>query len=173
MKYDDRITPDDIDNVEDAIAQFSSAWRHMVDVHNNMKGDCNEIISMDDKNTTWTVGSIDDVYHGAFQKWVEGCKKNIDAYRKHLGGKSEKIIRITRPAWIQETYKISSVFVGDLLPPTGKEIDPSIVRMYLEDHETIQLESEISCHMDLTNFADFAQEHDFADITLDEIEEVK
>ena len=93
---DERMTPEDIEKIEDAIAEFSSAWMHMVDVHNNMKGDCNEIISTDDKNTTWTVGSIDDVYHGAFQKWVKSCKNNIEAYKEHLGNKSEKIIRITR-----------------------------------------------------------------------------
>ena len=33
-------------------------------------------------------------------------RKNIQKYRDHLDTKTTKLIRITRPAWIKETYRV-------------------------------------------------------------------
>ena len=53
------------------------------------------------------------------------------------------------------------------------EINPVIIRKWLEDENTIQLETEVSCHMDSSNaIGAEIHEDDFAEITLEEIEEV-
>ena len=52
------------------------------------------------------------------------------------------------------------------------EINPVIIRKWLEDENTIQLETEVSCHMNSSNaIGAEIHEDDFAEITLDEIEE--
>ena len=79
-----------------------------------------------------------------------------------------KKIIITRPAWIQETYLISAEFSGVCLPEVGEEIDPTVVKMYLEDHQTVQLETEISCHMDANDAHLDAMESDYDRVYLDE-----
>lgn len=75
---------------------------------------------------------------------------------------------ITRPAWIQETYLVSAEFSGVCLPEVGEEIDPSVVKMYLEDPQTVQLETEISCHMDANDAHLDAMESDYDRVYLDE-----
>ena len=79
-----------------------------------------------------------------------------------------KKIIITRPAWIQETYLISAEFSGVCLPEVGEEIDPTVVKMYLEYHQTVQLETEISCHMDANDAHLDAMETEYDRIYLDE-----
>ena len=79
-----------------------------------------------------------------------------------------KKIIITRPAWIQETYLISAEFSGVCLPEVGEEIDPTVVKMYLEDHQTVQLETEISCLMDANDAHLDAMETEYDRIYLDE-----
>ena len=55
----------------------------------------------------------------------------------------------------------------------GKELNYKSARRILEDENTIQLETEVSCHMDSSNaIGAEIHEDDFAEITLDEIEEV-
>ena len=79
-----------------------------------------------------------------------------------------KKIIITRPAWIQDTYLNSAEFSGVCLPEVGEEIDPTVVKMYLEDHQTVQLETEISCHMDANDAHLDAMETEYDRIYLDE-----
>ena len=79
-----------------------------------------------------------------------------------------KKIIITRPAWIQETYLISAEFSGVCLPEVSEEIDQRVVKMYLEDHQTVQLETEISCHMDANDAHLDAMETEYDRIYLDE-----
>ena len=55
----------------------------------------------------------------------------------------------------------------------GMEINPVIIRKWLEDENTIQLETEISCHMDANDSHLDEMEDDYDRITLDEIEEVE
>ena len=81
-------------------------------------------------------------------------------------------ITITRPAWIQETYEVSSS-QGLRMSCLSTPCPPSIIRKWLEDDTTIQLGTEVSCHMDTSNTVGAEiHEDEFAEITLDEIEEV-
>jgi hypothetical protein len=176
-EFDKNMTKEDLDNLEEAIHEFTRSWQKLMNVCMDTNGDCNEIISetlgLKIPMMSWqTIGSLDDVFHDGFQVWLKACNQNILSYRDHLAQKITKLIRITRPAWIKETYKVS--FVGDSLPEEGEEIDPSVIRQYLEDENTIQLETEISCHMDSSNaIGAEIHEDEFAEITLDEIEEVE
>ena len=175
-EFDKNMTKEDLDNLEEAIHEFTRSWQKLMNVCMDTNGDCNEIISetlgLKIPMMSWqTIGSLDDVFHDGFQVWLKACNQNILSYRDHLAQKITKLIRITRPAWIKETYKVS--FVGDSLPEEGEEIDPSVIRLYLEDENTIQLETEISCHMDANDSHLDEMEDDYDRITLDEIEEVK
>lgn len=194
-EFDKNMTREDLDNLEEAIAEFTIAWQNMINVCMDTKGNCNAIISeltMQEHRDaltsgkgqrfvpkiSWqTTGSLDDIFHDEYQTWLKVCKENILSYREHLAKKSTKLIKITRPAWIQETYKVSMPsypdFVMDEFPKEGEEIDPSVIRQYLEDENTIQLETEISCHMDANDSHLDEMEDDYDRITLDEIEEVE
>ena len=44
-EFDSKMTSEDIDNIEEAIAEFTNAWQNLIDFCNDMSGDCNEIIS--------------------------------------------------------------------------------------------------------------------------------
>lgn len=90
---DTRITPEDIDNIEDAIANFAESFRTLVNVCDDMNGDCNEIISQgrpwrlmpiekQDIPTRWCVGSLDDVFHIEFNAWLKMCYLQIKHYRE-------------------------------------------------------------------------------------------
>ena len=176
-EFDSKMTSQDIDNIEEAIAEFTSAWQNLTNVCNDMSGDCNEIISerLGSKSLkiSWMrMGSLDDIFHDEYQKWLKVCKENILSYREYLDNKkSTKVIRITRPAWIQETYRITTDM--DSSYSRENKVHPKIIRSWLENEDTIQLETEVSCHMDSSNAigADI-HEDEFAEITLDEVEEV-
>jgi len=175
-EFDSKMTSKDIDNIEEAIKEFTTAWENLKDVCNDMSGDCNEIISetlgLKNPKMSWqTQGSLDDVYYEGLQKWGNACRENIQTYRDHLAKKSTKLIKITRPAWIQETYKISFLQSGMTIPKEGKGIDPSVIRQWLEDENTIQLGTEVSCHMDANDSHLDEMEDDYDRITLDEITE--
>ena len=79
-------------------------------------------------------------------------------------------ITITRPAWIQETYEVSSsegIQMG--INPSNA---PWTIRKWLEYDSTVQLGTEVSCHMDTSNTVGAEiHEDEFSEITLDEIEE--
>ena len=195
-EFDKNMTKEDLDNLEEAIHEFTRSWQKLINVCMDTKGNCNEIISelklqehrdaltsgkgqrFVPKMSWQTTGSLDDVFHDGFQVWLKACNQNIQTYRDHLAKKSTKLIKITRPAWIQETYKVSfSELMTDGLLPTkileGMEINPVIIRKWLEDENTIQLETEISCHMDANDSHLDEMEDDYDRITLDEIEEVE
>ena len=182
-EFDKNITNDDLDNVEEAIHEFTRSWQNLMNVSMDMNGNCNEIISEEGEQRvipqmSWqTTGSLDDVFHDGFQKWLKSCNANILAYRDHLAKKKTKLIRITRPAWIKETYKVQFNTPHAIMPSKGMEgmeVTPCYIRQWLEDENTIQLETEVSCHMDSSNaIGAEIHEDDFAEITLDEIEEVK
>jgi hypothetical protein len=185
------MTKEDLDNLEEAIHEFTRSWQKLMNVCMDTNGNCNEIISeltaQEHKDggvhadiwkfvpkMSWqTTGSLDDVFHDGFQVWLKACNQNILSYRDHLAQKITKLIRITRPAWIKETYKVSFIQSGMTMPKEGEEIDPSVIRQYLEDENTIQLETEVSCHMDANDSHLDEMEDDYDRITLDEIEEVE
>ena len=189
-EFDKNMTKEDVSNLEESIHEFTRSWQKLMNTCMDMNGNCNEIISEQSdeeggfegrkwvpKMSWQTTGSLDDVFHDGFQKWLKSCNANILAYRDHLAKKKTKLIRITRPAWIKETYKISMPsypdFVMDEFPEEGKGIAPSVIRQWLEDENTIQLETEVSCHMDSSNaIGAEIHEDNFAEITLEEIEEV-
>ena len=189
-EFDKNMTEEDLDNLEEAIAQFTSAWQNMINVCMDTKGNCNEIISeltaQEHKEggvhadirrfvpkMSWQItGSLDDVFHDGFQVWLKACKQNILSYREHLANKkSTKLIRITRPAWIQETYKVSAFLESGIVEKEGDVLNPEVIRSWLEDKDTVQLETEISCHMDANDSHLDTMEDDYDNITLDEIEE--
>ena len=194
-EFDKNMTKEDLDNLEEAIHEFTRSWQKLINVCMDTKGNCNEIISelklqehrdaltsgkgqrFVPKMSWQTTGSLDDVFHDGFQVWLKACNQNIQTYRDHLAKKSTKLIKITRPAWIQETYKVSMPsypdFVMDEFPKEGEKIDPSVIRQYLEDENTIQLETKVSCHMDANDSHLDEMEDDYDRITLDEIEEVE
>ena len=173
-EFDKNMTKEDLDNLEEAIIEFTTAWGNLKDVCNDMSGDCNEIItellgSKSPKISWQKEGSLDDIFQDEYQTWLKVCKENILSYREYLDSKkSTKVIRITRPAWIQETYKVSTSL------ESGERLwcDPKVIRSWLEDEDTIQLETEVSCHMDSSNaIGAEIHEDDFAEITLNEIME--
>ena len=174
-EFDSKMTSQDIDNIEEAIAEFTNAWQNLTDFCNDMSGDCNEIISerlgSKSPKISWQKeGSLDDIFHDEYQTWLKVCKENILSYREHLAKKSTKVIRITRPAWIQETYRITTDM--DSSYSRENKVHPKIIRSWLENEDTIQLETEVSCHMDSSNaIGAEIHEDDFAEITLDEITE--
>ena len=176
-EFDSKMTSQDIDNIEEAIAEFTNAWQNLIDFCNDMSGDCNEIISerlgSKSPKISWQKeGSLDDIFHDEYQTWLKVCKENILSYREHLAKKSTKVIRITRPAWIQETYRITTDM--DSSYSRENKVHPKIIRSWLENEDTIQLETEVSCHMDSSNaIGAEIHEDDFAEITLDEITEVE
>ena len=172
-EFDSKMTSQDIDNIEEAIAEFTIAWQNLTNVCSDMSGDCNEIItellgSKSPKISWQKEGSLDDIFQDEYQTWLKVCKENILSYREYLDSKkSTKVIRITRPAWISETYKITTDMGKDC---EGDVLNPKVIRSWLEDEDTIQLESEISCHMDSSNaIGAEIHEDEFAEITLDEI----
>jgi hypothetical protein len=176
-EFDKNMTKEDLDNLEEAIHEFTRSWQKLMNVCMDTNGDCNEIISetlgLKIPMMSWqTIGSLDDVFHDGFQVWLKACNQNILSYRDHLAQKKTKLIKITRPAWIKETYKVSFIQSGMTMPKEGEEIDPSVIRQYLEDENTIQLETEVSCHMDANDSHLDEMEDDYDRITLDEIEEV-
>ena len=185
-EFDKNMTKEDLDNLEEAIHEFTRSWQKLMNVCMDTKGNCNEIISelklqehrdaltsgkgqrFVPKMSWQTTGSLDDVFHDGFQVWLKACNQNIQTYRDHLAKKSTKLIKITRPAWIQETYKVSTSL------ESGERLwcDPKVIRSWLEDEDTIQLETEVSCHMDSSNaIGAEIHEDDFAEITLNEIME--
>ena len=172
-EFDSKMTSQDIDNIEEAIAEFTIAWQNLIDFCNDMSGDCNEIISerlgSKSPKISWQKeGSLDDIFHDEYQTWLKACKENILSYREYLDSKkSTKVIRITRPAWISETYRITTAMESSVTT-----VDNDIIRSWLENEDTIQLETEVSCHMDSSNaIGAEIHEDDFAEITLDEITE--
>ena len=83
--------------------------------------------------------------------------------------KKKHEIMITRPAWITETYQIEL----DEGEEIHNDVDSNTIRKWLEDLETDQLGTEISCHMDSSNAVGAEiHEDDFAEITINEIEEI-
>ena len=87
-EYDQNMTREDLDNLEEAIAEFTSAWQNMINVCNDTSGNCNEIISetlgLKSPMMSWqTTGSLDDVFHDGFQVWLKACNQNILSYRDH------------------------------------------------------------------------------------------
>ena len=79
-------------------------------------------------------------------------------------------ITITRPAWIQETYEVSSS--EGIQMGINPSYAPWTIRKWLEDDSTVQLGTEVSCHMDTSNTVGAEiHEDEFSEITLDEIEE--
>ena len=179
-EFDKNMTKEDLDNLEEAIHEFTRSWQKLMNVCMDTNGDCNEIISetlgLKNPQMSWqATGSLDDVFHDGFQVWLKACNQNIQTYRDYLAKKSTKLIKITRPAWIQETYKVSLSPLSNI--PTkiheGMEINPVILRKWLEDENTIQLETEVSCHMDANDSHLDEMEDDYDRITLDEIEEVE
>ena len=171
-QIDQNITKQDLELMEDALSQLENAWHNLMNTNIRMSGDCNEII----ENKYPFCSSFDDVYHNDIRDWLKSCRKNIQKYRDHLDTKTTKLIRITRPAWIKETYRVEFTPNDAIIPTKGMEgmqVSPLYARQWLEDGATVQLETEVSCHMDSSNAigADI-HEDEFAEITLDEVEEV-
>ena len=80
-------------------------------------------------------------------------------------------VMVTRPAWIQEIYEVELEWDEAMNTHKGRNI--KAVRKMLEDESTVQIESQISCHMDHTNGVDCLRGRDeYAEVHIDEIEEI-
>lgn len=91
-----------------------------------------------------------------------------------MNGSKEKKkfqVMITRPAWIQEIYEVELEWDEAMNTHKGRNI--KAVRKMLEAESTVQLETNVSCHMDTTNTVGAnIHEDEYAEVHIDEIEEV-
>ena len=76
---------------------------------------------------------------------------------------------VTRPAWIQEFWEVE-LDENEPLPEKGQNIEA--VRKLLEAESTVQLETNVSCHMDTTNTdGSNIHEDEYAEVWIDEFVE--